>query len=77
MCGKRICSQRLHGCLIVSLRLGPQLLRDVGIWPSFLCQLPVKVNPFCGLKTIKIEREILFPDLGLMNEGNFYKLEDA
>lgn len=61
-------SKKALGCLIVSFLLDPQLLRDISFWLSFLYQLPVKMNPFRGLKTIKIEMGIPLSDLGPMKE---------
>lgn len=70
-------SKRTLGRLIVSLLLRPQFLRDTGFWLSFLYHLLVKMNPFRGLKAIKIEMEMPLFDLGLMGEGNVYKPKGA
>lgn len=70
-------SKRTLGRLIISLLLGPQFLRDTSFRLSFLYHLPVKMNLFCGLKAIKIEKELPLFDLGLMGEGSFYKLKGA
>lgn len=68
MCNEWMYSKKALDCLIVSFLLDPQLLRDISFWLSFLYHLPVEMNPFCGLKTIKIEMGIPLSVLGPTKE---------